>query len=360
MIHNFYGIAYLVLFLFIIAINYLLTNFIRKIAIKFYVVDDPKVAPELKQQSTAIPLLGGWSFTGTSFVLCGAAFALRSVLGLGDLLSLNDGVPNLWFIGIAILILTVNGYIDDKYRLPAKFMFLPILLALLVAIVPGNLVISSLSYPFDTFLPEWDILPYMLSFVWLGCCLAATKFLDGHDGIVTSVGIIALLSICAVSLFGSVFQPIVSVFCIIWIGGLLGFLPFNFPNAKMYLGEGGSEVIGFVIGVLAIISGAKIATATTVIGWFILDMLLVFSIRLALRKNPLKGDRLHWHFRLYDSGLSKVQVLVLTSGLLLLTSQLGLHLTTAQKPFIFVFELIVLVGMFLITAITLQLKKRTS
>jgi UDP-GlcNAc:undecaprenyl-phosphate/decaprenyl-phosphate GlcNAc-1-phosphate transferase len=128
----------------------------------------------------------------------------------------------------------------------------------------------------------------------------------------------------------------------VWGFCILGFLPFNLPNAKMYLGEIGSEMIGFIIGVLSILSGAKVATVGSIIGWFVLDLLLVFAIRVSKGKNIFMGGREHWPFRLLDNGLNKWQVLMVTLVAVVFTSILGLFLPTLYKPFVLVIQFFIL------------------
>ena len=264
---------------------------------------------------------------------------------------------NMLFIAGAALILLIGGYFDDKYHLSPKWMVIPILSSLLLAVFGGNLKIEVLSYPFDSFLPNVGWLHSLLAFLWVGFCLTATKFLDGLDGLVTTVGIIGLLSIGSVSLFPNVNQPLIFTISMIWTAGLLGFLPFNFPDAKLYLGEGGSEIVGFVIGVLSILSGAKVATAGTVIGWFILDIILVMLARVIQHKNPFSGDRLHWHHRLIDLGLTKIQALSLTALIIVITSQIGLLFSTEYKVYVFVAQILMLLSIFWLTIYLYQKKK---
>ncbi|NJK71449.1 MAG: undecaprenyl/decaprenyl-phosphate alpha-N-acetylglucosaminyl 1-phosphate transferase [Thermales bacterium] len=249
------------------------------------------------------------------------------------------------------MILTIGGYIDDKYNLKPKFLTIHITIALLVAVFFGGLQIEALSFPFDKILPQNSFLAYLFSFLWLGLCTASTKFLDGLDGLVSTVGVIAFLTIASISFSPLVFQPFTIIISLIWAFALLGYLPYNFPDAKSYLGEGGSEVIGFVIGVLSILSGAKVATISMVIGWFIIDIIFVIFLRLSQRKNPLKGDRLHWHFRLIDMGLSKHQALTLTTAIILITAQLGLILPTGQKVFVLIVQIILILVAFLLSII---------
>jgi UDP-GlcNAc:undecaprenyl-phosphate GlcNAc-1-phosphate transferase len=258
---------------------------------------------------------------------------------------------------LAIGIIWLGGWLDDKYQFRSKIMLLPTGLALVLAVVGGELTIETLSPPFGDLIPNWSWLHYLLAILWIGLCLSATKFLDGLDGLVTSVGIISLSAIAATSLLTQVWQPWVLLVSLLWITGLLGFLPWNWPPAKGYLGEAGSQLIGFIIGVLSILSGAKIATASSVLGWFIIDFVWVMFWRLKIGQNPLQGDRRHWHFRWRDLGFSKVQVLLLTDAFLVVSAILGVVITTRQKVWLLLGQLLV----FLITfAITEWLSQRRS
>ena len=142
-----------------------------------------------------------------------------------------------------------------------------------------------------------------------------TKFLDGLDGLVAGIGLIAGLTLFGLSLGEQVQQPITASFAIIVVGALAGYLIYAFHPASIFLGEGGSTLIGFLLGVLSVILGGKIATALLVMGIPILDVAWVILQRLWSRSSPFKGDRLHIHFKLIDLGFSQRQTALLLYGL---------------------------------------------
>lgn len=325
--------------------SYFATKFSIPVIQKLGIVDDPKISSERKKQSYPVPLLGGLGFV----IVAGTASIFTILSAYNNWFDLNFRLAqNLSFdfrlewIILGGLIITVGGFLDDKYNLKTWQMLIPINLGLFVTVFLGGLRIESLSYPFDSLIPEIEFLPSILAYIWVGLCLTASKFLDGHDGLVGSVGVLNLGVIALVSLLPQVNQPLIFFLASIWAFSILGFLPFNLPDAKLYLGEIGSEMIGFVIGILSILSGAKVATASSIIGWFLLDLMLVFWIRWRKKKNILTAGREHWHFRLYDGGMSKWQVLVTTLILISFTSMLGLILPTIWKPLVWVFQLIVI------------------
>ncbi len=329
-----------------------------KLAIKYKILDDPAVRPD-KKQKEPVPFLGGVGFTLVSIVLMSVLWLMNkyNIFDAFNLLNQNLYYTfHLFWILFAIVILLVGGIIDDKFALSSKWLFLYINIGVFIAVVGGGLKIEAFSYPFNLILPTIGFLPQILAYIWLIGCIAATKFLDGHDGLVGSIGMISLLSIASISLFDNVNQPLIFLFALIWICGIISFLVFNFPDAKLYLGESGSEIVGFVIGVLSILSGAKVATSATVIGWFILDTALVIILRFANKKPLFKADRTHWHHRLIDLGLNKIQVLVITSGILLITAHTGLLLPTQYKAYVVGLQFLALLVIILLTGLV-QRKK---
>lgn len=343
-------------------LSFVLTWLFFKLAKKYKILDHSSSAPHRKTQKEAIPLLGGTGFVLSSCFFSGIFWLLRKNLIPEELnffsidlnliageLGLNLDVFKLFWIYIAIGILLIGGFLDDKYKFTSKVMIIPVLLSLVIVVFLGELKIRSLSAPFENLIPNVLIVQRLLALIWIGACMSATKFLDGHDGLVSMIGIIALSTIAYISGILEVFQPLLLIFSIIWAVGILGFIPWNLPDAKVYLGEGGSLIIGFIIGVLSILSGAKIATASVIMGWFILDILLVFFLRIKNGKNPLEGDRLHWNFRLQDAGISKTGVLVVTGAILLTSAYLGVALPTFYKILVFPLQAIFLLIIFYFT-----------
>lgn len=273
----------------------------------------------------------------------------RSVSDSLELTKNPEVIVNWIWIVAGIFVILISGFVDDKYRLRTWQLAIPINIALLMIVLGGNLQIKSFSYPFDSVLPNITVLHYFFAWLWLGLCLATTKFLDGHDGLVASVGIVNFGVIGSVAALPGINQPLVWSLCLVWMACLGGFLPFNLPKARSYIGEAGSEIVGLMIGILSILSGAKLATSFSIVGWFLLDLVLVFLIRVKNGKSPLSAGREHWHFRLLDYGMTRWQVLGISVGLITFTGIFGAFLPTIYKPLIIVFEAVVLGIIFWIT-----------
>jgi UDP-GlcNAc:undecaprenyl-phosphate/decaprenyl-phosphate GlcNAc-1-phosphate transferase len=316
------------------------------LATKFNIYDDPKSAKARKFQLAPVPLIGGSGAALAAIIIMSLFWALLKNNIITQDYTVNLAPFKLIYVVIACLSMLIIGYLDDKYQLSPKMQFLSILFSISLVVFLGEIRITSISQVGE--IGFW--VSILITFTWLGFATASTKFLDGHDGLVTSVGIINFLTIASVSLTTPINQPLIFIFSIIWAVCLVTYLFYNFPNAKSYLGEGASELIGFMIGVLAILSGAKLATALSILGWFIIDIFLVWAIRISQGRNPItSADRNHWHYRLMAFGLNKIQVLVITWILLIISSQIGVYGDNNHKLVLIISQGIILVTIYFYT-----------
>ncbi|MCK5510423.1 undecaprenyl/decaprenyl-phosphate alpha-N-acetylglucosaminyl 1-phosphate transferase [Candidatus Parcubacteria bacterium] len=302
---------YLQIFLITFIISLVSTWVIMRLALKLKIVDLPDKKRKIHKKG--IPLLGGIAIFISFF--CGLFFA-RDLLLSGNL-EVSHWLG--FFVGGAILML--GGFLDDKYNFsPGKQIIFPILAAIVVII--GEIGIEKITNPFGDFLYLdvykiplliWDGVVYnivlfsdLLVFLWLLGMMYTTKLLDGADGLVAGVIGIGALITFLFTMTSMYYQPDIGIAALILAAACLGFLIFNWHPAKIFLGEGGSLFLGYALGVLAIISGGKIAIALLVMGIPILDVIWTIIRRLFDKKNPFKiSDRKHLHFRLLDIGLSQ-------------------------------------------------------
>ncbi len=287
----------------------LITPLVRSLALKMHTLDVPVLERKIHKQP--LPLLGGLAVF-LAFIL---ALVCYLWLGRPDF----NIVPMKFFGAIIMggLILMLGGILDDKFNLPPKLLWLFPAPASLVVVWSGiGVGITQISNPFGPpifigyrlALSTWHLaLPAALVWLWMMGMIFTTKLLDGLDGLCGGVGLIGALTMFALSLTSKVNQPITASLAIIFAGALLGFLFYNFHPASIFLGESGSTFIGFMLGVLAIILGAKIATALLVMGIPILDVAWAIIRRIFYRRSPFEGDRSHLHYRLLDVGLSQRQ-----------------------------------------------------
>ncbi|MFA5128728.1 MAG: MraY family glycosyltransferase [Patescibacteria group bacterium] len=296
-----------------------LTGLVRRLALKWRVVDEPNETRKIHKKP--MPLLGGLAIFLSFFgVLVYYIFFSDKVLGTEIFAKNLIGV----FLGGALLM--IGGFLDDKYKLAPKYQIIwPI--AAVIAVIIGGVGISQITNPFGGLLHLdswqkiifwWDGIPYkitiladLFTFIWLMGMMYTTKFLDGLDGLVSGVSTIGAIIIFFVSLMAEVAQPGTAMLAIIFAGACAGFLVWNFNPAKIFLGEGGSLFTGFILGVLSIIAGGKIATTLLIMGLPILDAAIVILRRLWSRpKSLVLADQKHLHFRLLRAGMTQRQAVL--------------------------------------------------
>lgn len=146
--------------------------------------------------------------------------------------------------------------------------------------------------------------------LWIVGFMNVVNWLDGLDGLAGGVGAISAITLFALSVSDLVNQPPLAVMAVALAGSLLGFLAFNFYPAKIFMGSSGSFFLGFIISVLAIFAGGKIATVFLVMGFPILDAFWVIVKRLSEGKSPFAGDRSHLQYNLLDKGWSQKKTVV--------------------------------------------------
>ncbi len=224
-----------------------------------------------------------------------------------------------------------------------------VILALLMIIF--GIRILSLNIPFGEtlFFTEqvWFLPSVFLSLFWFLLVMNALNWLDGLDGLASGVSILSLLTIALLALKPEVNQPPVAILALIGAGATLGFLLFNFHPARILLGTTGSLFLGFLIALLAIISGTKIATALMVLSLPIADALWVILDRLRHKRSLFQADQSHLHYRLHDLGWSERRISWFFYGVTSIIALLALS-TTLLSKFIALTSILVLIFIILI------------
>ena len=210
----------------------------------------------------------------------------------------------------AAALLHVVGLIDDRRHLgPWLKLFAQFGAAVFVVLVCGVEILTVAG----------PALSMILSVVWIVTITNAFNFLDNMDGLSAGVAVI-----CAGALIGaaaSMGQIFVAVWVCLLMGALLGFLPYNFHPASTFMGDAGSLVVGFLLGVLSCMTTYVHPDQSYVrYGMFVplvlmalplYDMASVIALRLRDRRNPMVGDRRHFSHRLLRRGMG-VRTAVLT------------------------------------------------
>lgn len=321
---------YVVPFIMALIFSLIFTPLIKQLARHWRLFDRPDSQRKVHKQST--PLLGGWA------VILSCLLAGLIAWSQGWLTDIRIDDQKILAILIGAILIAIGGFLDDKFSLkPWQQIIWPILAA--VVVVSMGVKVGFVTNPFEAgtgpygrsllyFAPAAGI---VFSFLWLLGMMYTVKFLDGLDGLVAGVGTIGAIILFLVSLFWDVPLSGTSVIALILAGALIGFLPFNWHPAKVFLGES-SLFVGFMLGILSIISGGKLATALLIIGIPVLDVVwVVFRRVFREHRSPFQADRKHLHHRLFDIGLSHRQVVLLFYLITVLFGTSSIFLQSQQK-----------------------------
>lgn len=237
------------------------------------------------------------------------------------------------------------GFLDDRYELSPVVLGIAQIFAAGIA-VAFQIFIEFLNNPLTGQQTEpWPyIVTVTLSMFWLGLMMNTVNFMDGLDGLAGGVAFIAGAMLFVNSAF--VIEPAqvsVSLLPLALMGASLGFVMYNFYPARIFMG-GGAVYLGYLLGCLSIIGGAKMATILLVMGLPLMDLAWQALNRLLHGRNPMQGDRGHVHFRLLDMGFSQRQIVLSYYGFCALFGILTLVTSSQLFKFIALGVMLALVG----------------
>lgn len=275
-----------------------------QLAKRWHVLDVPALPK--KVHSVPTPLWGGVAPALIFIFFAGGIELATHFFTAGSLASLT-----LWGFFGALLLLLIGGVWDDVHPLPPWASFLFPFCAAFLAVVTG-MGVSKVTNPFgDAFVLSASI-SAALTFAWLLCVTYTTKLLDGVDGLASGVGLVGAAMIAALALTERWHQPDIVLLSLLFFAVLLGFFVWNVSPARVFLGESGSTIIGFILGALAVMGGSKFATLLLVVGLPALDVGFVAVRRILAGRSPFRGgDGFHFHTVLRRLGWSARQIVAL-------------------------------------------------
>ena len=249
-------------------------------------------------------------------------------------------------VTLAAGMVCLAGGIDDTWEPSARTKLLLQLVAVLPAVVAGYMVERVVWFGYSIEL-GWLGIP--LTVLWLLGCINALNLLDGMDGLASAVGLTIATTLAIIATVEG--HPHVAAIAVVLAGVLAGFLLFNLPPARIYMGDSGSMVIGLVVGLLSIQASLKTSTTLSVTSPAIVMAVPMLDTLLAIIRRKLSGMRFdmavrgHIHHRLLDRGLNPWQVLCVIVWLCLVTGAAAtaatlLHNDTVAwgAPFLFLYS----------------------
>ncbi|HEM6088583.1 TPA: undecaprenyl/decaprenyl-phosphate alpha-N-acetylglucosaminyl 1-phosphate transferase [Streptococcus suis] len=328
-----FALKYIMVIITTMVISAIATPLVRFLSFKVGAVDNPNAR---RINKVPMPSAGGLAI----FI----AFTLAALWFLPGIVT-HVNFHGTYFdyilpLVVASTIIVVTGFIDDVKELTPAPKMLGIVIAASIIWFFTEFHFDSFKIPFGgpfIIFPTW--LSFFLTVLWIVAITNAVNLIDGLDGLVSGVSIISLTTMGIVSYFflhdSNIFLTL-TIF--ILVAAIIGFLPYNYHPAIIYLGDTGALFIGFMIGVLSL-QGLKNSTAVAVVTPMIILGVPITDTVMAIIRRKLSGqkiseaDRMHLHHRLLSLGLThRGTVLViyaisfifsLTSLLLNVSSRVG-------------------------------------
>ena len=295
--------AFLDAFIIAAGLAFICTPIAIWLAPKIGAIDVPKDGRRM--HTKPIPRFGGLAiFVGTSLSL---------LWSLGD-------VPVYRGIIIGGVLIYLLGIIDDLKNLPAKVKFL------------GQIGCASVAYAFGVriafmtnhflrdshvFFP--GVVSYLVTVLWIVGITNAVNLIDGLDGLAAGVAAIASLCIAYAAYIHGYYSATLAMLAI--AGGALGFLPFNFHPAKIFMGDGGSLFLGFMLANISAVGAVKGSTlVATIVPVFVLgvpifDTAFAMIRRLVNHRPIMEADKGHLHHRLMQEGFGQTRTVLMLYGI---------------------------------------------
>jgi UDP-GlcNAc:undecaprenyl-phosphate GlcNAc-1-phosphate transferase len=284
----------------------------RKWCLRINLVDDPG---HRKIHDQSIPLAGGLAvLTGILLPLAAGAILLKAgAFFFHQAQPMQHGLERRGFELLAIaggaIAITILGWFDDKHELKPLPKFVgQFLVALLVAVACKRI----------TLFVHSEIFSYVVTILWILTVINAFNFMDNMNGLCAGLGAVAALIFAIIAAANG--EYLVASVEFLVCGALLGFLPWNFPNARAFLGDAGSHLVGYLLAVMAILPHfytkenprpLAVLSPLFVLAIPLIDLAQVSLFRTLNKKPFWIGDTNHLSHRLVRTGLSRTRAVLL-------------------------------------------------
>ncbi len=275
------------------AFSLCITPLVRILAYKIKALDVPRDARRVHKKTT--PRLGGlalwFGFTATSILFC--AITKESIA--------------MW---VGATLIAVIGVFDDRFGIPALLKLFLQTAVVVGTVIFGELIVEEINI-LGTVITFGRPFGIVLSVFWIVALINAINLIDGLDGLACGISCIGCIAILFISIIYS--NTYMALFSAILIGACVGFLPFNFNPAKIFMGDTGSMFLGYILAMLSIQGSMKmnsliaLLTPVAVFGLPILDTAFAFIRRILQGRSPFSADRGHLHHRFIDMGFTQKQ-----------------------------------------------------
>ena len=310
------AIAFLLAFI----VAFMTTPYTIKIAHKIGAVDVPK--DERRMHKKAMPKFGGPAVILGFLVSVIYLLIVMSMENTINLFGPESYGMKLLGMFLGIVVLSITCIIDDIITIRPIVKLFGQLVAAIIAVSFGiRLGEFNLSFINNPLMEE--IVSCIITVVWIVGVTNAINLIDGLDGLSSGISVISAISLLVIFVLNG--SPLVSIVLITALAGaLVGFLPFNFTPAKTFIGDTGSNFLGFSLSIISILGVAKTYTFAVIVLPLIVLGLPTFDTLWAIRRRLIKGksikaifkaDKGHLHHRIVARGFGQKQAVLILYGL---------------------------------------------
>ena len=282
-------------------------------------VDTPKDARRINK--ITMPRLGGLAVIAGFFLSVIYLLITMTIENTIDL-EQDNYINKLIAFVIGALIIGIVCFIDDVKGVPAIIKLIAQIASALV-VAKSGIIIDTLEVPYIYMSDFWDIFNLIITVLWIVGITNAMNLIDGLDGLSTGISLISCLSLLIIfSLNGS---PLISIVLITALGGALcGFLPYNFNPAKTFIGDTGSNFLGYCLSIISILGIAKTYTAIVIVAPLLVLALPIFDTIWAIIRRIVHGKNLkavfqpdtgHLHHKMLKKGFTQKQAVLIMYGI---------------------------------------------
>ena len=310
------AIAFLLAFI----VTFMATPYTIKIAQKVGAVDIPK--DKRRMHKKAMPKFGGPAVILGFLVSVIYLLIVMSMEKTIDLFGVEEYGKKLLGMFLGIVIISITCIIDDIKTIKPIVKLAGQVLAAIV-VVSFGIRIDDIVPSFITSEAGKEIFSVILTIGWIVGVTNAINLIDGLDGLSSGISVISSISLLIIFLLNG--SPLVSILLITALAGaLVGFLPFNFAPAKTFIGDTGSNFLGFSLSIISILGVAKTYTIAVIVLPLIVLGLPIFDTLWAIIRRIIKGksikaifkaDKGHMHHRLVRKGFSQKQAVLILYGI---------------------------------------------
>lgn len=310
------AIAFLIAFI----VSMMLTPYTIRVAEKIGAVDVPK--DKRRMHTREMPKFGGPAVIIGFLVSVIYLLTVMTIEGSIDLFTTEQYGVKLIGLFLGIIAITIVGIIDDTKTLKPLAKLAGQILAAVIVVAFG-IRIEHITIPFLYKIGLSEVFSILVTIVWIVGITNAINLIDGLDGLSSGITLISCISLLII--FSLNESPLIAIILITaLIGALVGFLPFNFAPAKTFIGDTGSNFLGFMLSIISILGIAKTYTIAVIVLPVIVLGLPIFDVLWAIIRRTIKGksikavfkaDKGHLHHKLVAKGFSQKQAVLILYGI---------------------------------------------